>query len=341
MWLRGPIRDGAIKIKPLVNFAGGVKAIFAEPWADVWYVDGENGNDRNSGRGQNKAKKLISVAEAAAKDNDVVYLKAGDHTMAAKLTWDLNDARLIGLSPIPMQPHLDIWQQALTSFNPMIEVSGKGNIFANMTFRHGAEYSSGVGYATDLTCLKVSGRYNYFENVYFYTPIYHEQHVANGPVTNDGGYAGVEITGHNNYFRGCKFGGDGCDRDTLSFNLAIRNGIGNIFEDCIFQMAVDGTTPLFLHINSASRDMKLTQFLNCKFYAHSAAYTVSPADAFSQHAGGGTAGVFFDSRCQFINVDNICPTGVQDDWIWIPVTSKDGAADTAYKELIALRGQGV
>jgi len=340
MWLRGPIRDGAVEINRLVNFTKGVKTAFAEPWANVWYVDGESGNDGNTGREPYEAKKLIATAEQVANDNDVVYLKAGDHTMTAKVIWDLNDARLIGNSIIPMQPHLDIWQAALTTFSPMIEVSGRGNVFANMTFRHGSEFSSGVGYATDLVCMKVSGRYNYFENVYFYSPIYNEQDVATT-------YKGVHITGHNNYFRGCKFGSDG-GRGEANYNVHIEGGIGNIFEDCIFNMVADSTSPFFVYINSVLRDMKYTIFKNCTFYAHSGNYVYTPADAFLTNSGGGaggggnTAGVVFDALCTFCNVSQITDTD-KDDWVWKPMVSRDnhtGQIDAAVKTLIALKTQG-
>lgn len=334
MWLRGPIRNGAVQINRLVSFEKGVKAAFAEPWANVWYVDGENGSDRNSGTGQNKAKELISAAEAAAIDNDVVYLKAGDHTLPAKLTWDLNDARLIGLSPIPMQPHLDIGMAGETTFNPMVEVSGRGNIFANMTFEHGSRLSSGVGYATDLTCMLVSGRYNYFENVYFYTPRYSQQDVA-------GTYKGVHITGHNNYFRGCKFGSDGLIRDQANFNLHIEGGVGNIFEDCIFQMECGNTTPFFVYLDSVLRDMKATFFKNCTFYAHSGNFSITPADAIKTNnwAGGNTAAIVFDSRCNFVNVTQISDTD-NDFSIWKPQLRGEYGAQTEKLTLIATRNQG-
>ncbi|MCK4784542.1 MAG: hypothetical protein KAV87_12390 [Desulfobacteraceae bacterium] len=333
MWLRGPIRDGAVQIGRLVSFEKGVKATFAEPWADVWYVDGENGNDRNSGRGQNKAKKLISVAEVAAKDNDVVYLKNGDHTMPAKLTWDLNDARLIGTSLIPMQPHLDLWQKAATTFSPMIEVSGRGNIFANMTLRHGSEYTPGVGYNTDLICMLVSGRYNYFENVYFYSPLYGEQDVA-------ATYKGVKITGHNNYFRGCKFGSDGLNRDQANWNLSIEGGIGNIFEDCIFQMGADGIAPFFVRAYS-SIDMKYTWFKNCTFVAYSSSYGTTPSYAFDIDVLN-SLGIVIDARCTFVNVGQISDTN-GDGWIWKPVLDRgatEATAETIKETLIARRNQG-
>jgi len=221
-------------------------------------------------------------------------------------------------------------------FEPQVEVSGRGNAFYNLCFRHGAEYTSGVGYATDLTCALISGRYNYFENVYFYSPIYGQQDVAHTDIGT--GYAGVHVTGHNNYFKGCKFG-SALARDKANHNLRISGGVGNIFEDCIFQMTVDGTPPLFLFTDGSPRDMNLTQFLNCRFYAHSAYYGTAPADAFSYRAGGATAGVFFDSRCQFINVSNVSDT-VKDDMVWKPQLRGEYGAQTEVLTLIAQRNQG-
>ena len=264
--------------------------------------------------------------------NDVVRLVPDyDADLSATLTWAKNDTHLIGTAVTPLQAHLDINMADTTTFDPMIEVSARGCYFANMTLRHGSQLSSGVGYATDLTCMTVSGRYNYFENVYFYTPLYAEQDVA-------ATYKGVQVTGHGNYFKGCKFGSDGLDRDQKNYNLVVA-GVGNAFEDCFFQMKNDGTSPFFVYINNTVRDMKWTLFKNCTFYSHDENFVGAPAYAIDcDAAGGNTAGVLLEN-CNFVNVSNVSDT-TEDALIWKTVTSKDNGADTNVKQMIALRNQG-
>lgn len=279
-----------------------------------------------------KMHTTLAAAYAATTSarNDLILLTQGeDHELSETLTWANNDTHLRGMSISPMQPRTDIYQANTTTFDPMIEVSGRGNVFSNITIKHGSQLTSGTGYATDLTCMRVSGRYNYFDNVYFYTPRYAEQDVATT-------YMGVDVTGHNNYFKGCKFGNDGLERDQANYNLQV-SGVGNIFEDCIFLMGCAGTAPFFVNIYSITRDMKYTIFKNCTFYAHSATYTYTPADAFHTTCdGGNTAGVILDAMCNFVNVSNVSDT-THDDWIWKPVV---GADETITAAQIALKAQG-
>jgi len=328
-WLKGPRSSGVIQINQPVKFNKQVQSAFFEPWADVWYVDQDNGNNSYDGKGPSSAKATIAAAVAAMSARDVIYLRPGstDHVLSAALSVSDNDVQIVGVSPNRFHSMANT-----TTFNPMITFSGRGGYFANMTIKHGSQLSSGVGYATDLSCALISGRYNYFDNVYFYTPLYAEQDV----VTT---YRGVYVTGHNNYFRGCKFGSDGLERDKANFNLEVT-GVGNIFEDCIFQMYSANGSPYFAYLNSGTRDMKYTIFKNCLFYAHCSSFTYKPDDAIKTNYQANTQAVIFDSRCQFVNVSQICDTD-NDVWVWIPVTSKDGGADTAKKALIALRNQGV
>lgn len=269
-------------------------------------------------------------ATTSARNDMILVTPSENHEISASLTWSNNDVHLRGMSINPMQPHVDFWMKQATTFDPMILVSGRGNTFANLTFRHGSETgaSTNTGYATDLTCMRISGRYNYFENVYFYTPLYAEQDVAST-------YIGVDVTGHNNYFKGCKFGSDGLERDQANYNLQVT-GVGNIFEDCIFQMYSAATSPFFVYVNSGTRDMKYCMFKNCTFYAHNSNYATAPADAIKTNYGANTVGVIFDADCNFVNVSNVSDTS-NDNWIWKPVV---GADETITAAQIALRNQG-
>ena len=332
--LHGPVVNGVVQIDQRVKFMKEVQSGLFYPWSNNWYVDQDNGNNDYDGKGPSSSKKTIIAAEAAMAARDTIFLRPGstDHDIAAALTFDLNDISVIGLSRNKFQPHVELSMPATTSFNPMITFSGRGGYFANLTIKHGSQYTSGVGYAADLTCATISGRYNTFDNVYFYTPLYAEQDVA-------ATYKGVIVTGHNNYFYQCKFGSDGLNKDQANWNVSIEGGVGNVFDDCIFQMGADGVAPFFVQILSTARDMKATLFRNCTFYVHSANYGTTINYAIDGGYQANTAAVILD-RCNFVNVGQVSDTD-KDVWIWKAMYEGENAADTTKIGMIALRNQGV
>lgn len=336
--VKGLREGGVINVSKDIVFSGNVTmrggTDYIPKRTDIYYVDGTDGNAENSGKTPHRALKTIEQAVTKAGNWDRIYIAhdSSNYTLADTVTWSYNGGQIIGSSITPMQPYLDIDMADETTFDPMFEVSGRGNVIANLLFEHGSRVSSGVGYATDLTCMRVSGRYNYFYNVYFNTPFYPEQDV----VTT---YMGVDVTGHNNYFRYCKFGNDGRDRDKANYNLQV-SGVGNMFEDCFFQMKNDGTSPFFVNIANVVRDMKYTWFKNCTFYAHDENFTQAPAYAFdTDAAGGNTVGVILDN-CNFVNVSQISDT-TKDGVIWKSMYEGEHGADTTKIGMIALRNQGV
>ena len=250
-----------------------------------------------------------AYAKAVAGRNDVISLVPDyDGDLDEALVWDKNDTHFIGESLNPHQPHTDIWQGA--AFTPMLTISARGSVFANMTIRHGTA-------AEDVIGTLISGRYNHFENMYWYGPLVDAQDVA--------GYRGVQITGHENYFKKCRFGSAALTRDAKNYNLAVE-GQNNVFEDCLFEMAIDGTAPHFVGFAvDSSPEMRMTTFLNCRFVAYAANWAVTLGAALfcPQSAGNFSGGAYFDSRCQFINVTKIVATNTSAD-IWM--ASVDAAA---------------
>lgn len=338
--LHGPRVGGVVQVDQRVKFMKEVQSGLFYPWGNVWYVDQDNGSNDYDGKGPSTGKSTLAAAQTAMSALDTIYLRPGstDHNIAANIDFSDNDISVIGLSRNKFQPHVELSMPATTTFDPMLTFSGRGGYFANMTIKHGSQYTSGVGYATDLRCALISGRYNMFDNVYFYTPLYAEQDVANTNLGTQDGYRGVEISGHNNYFYQCKFGSDGLNRDQLNYNVLLNGGVGNIFDQCFFQMGADGTTPLFVAVDSIPRDMKYALFRDCTFYVHSASYGTTIGDAFQTAPGGNTAGVILE-RCNFVNVGNVSDTS-HDTWLWKERVGKDDGADTVKKSGIALRNQG-
>jgi len=74
-WLKGPKSDGVIQINHPVKFNKAVQSSSFEPWANVWYVDGDNGNDSHDGRGPSEAKASVQAAVNAASMGDIIYVR--------------------------------------------------------------------------------------------------------------------------------------------------------------------------------------------------------------------------------------------------------------------------
>lgn len=328
--LHGPVVGGVVQIDQRVKFRKEVQSGLFYPWSNVWYVDPTDGNDGYDGRGPSTSKSTLAAAVAAMAAGDIIYLRPGttDHVLSAALTMSLNDIQVIGTHQNQFQPHCDISMADATQFDPMITISGRGGYFANFVVEHGSRVASGEGYAADLTACTISGRYNFFDNVYFYTPFYPEQDVVDT-------YKGVQVTGHNNFFKNCKFGSDGRERDKVNWNLVVA-GVGNIFEDCIFQTAIANTTPQFVWINNTAMDMKYALFRRCTFYAHSAGYANAMATAFkTDFVGGNTAAAILED-CNFVNVSKVA-SAAQDGNIW-KSTPGDTAAAVATHIAVANKG---
>lgn len=246
----------------------------------------------------------LVAAEAALTDynHDVLVVAPGWFEEIATTTWDLYDSHILGSSMTPNQSRTDI-VQTTNSFSPMMTISGRGNSFANLTFRHG------VG-STDYVGLLVSGRYNYFENVYWMTPMVQAQ-------ADHTSYIGVNVTGHGNYFRNCHFGSDGMARGAKNYSISVA-GRGNVFEDCVFSMLADATSPHFINLNTAD-DSRYNLFKNCTFFVHYVNHTDQIALAVDVTGAMSTGNLIFDSRCMFVGVDALCASA-DERFCWVPQT---------------------
>lgn len=73
--LHGPVVGGVVQVEQRVKFKKQVQSGLWYPWQNVWYVDGDNGNDGYSGRGPADSKLTIQGAIDAAAAQDVVYVR--------------------------------------------------------------------------------------------------------------------------------------------------------------------------------------------------------------------------------------------------------------------------
>jgi hypothetical protein len=168
--------------------------------------------------------------------NDLVLLTPENHTETA-ITWSKNMTHLVGMYPSAMMNLRARILHAVT-LDPMIHVTGYGNIFKNIY----TSYAE-TNLATDLTCLKVTGNRNTFVHCHFGGPM--------GATTADeAGFAMVRFhetdggDGLEHYFNHCVIG-----IETIAWSAGTMfRTCGTprlVFEDCIFLMRTDAAGVTF------------------------------------------------------------------------------------------------
>ncbi len=235
----------------------------------------------------------ISAAHTATTTarNDVVLLAPESHTQSSALTWSNSLTHLVGMAPTGMWGFRSrIGHSGVVT--PMLTVSGSDNLFANLYFMHGN------GDASNLNCLTVSGSRNTFMNCQFAGPI-------NATEGGTAGYKTIILTGSLNYFNHCIVGaqtaGMSAANCLLNFNSSQS---GNIFEDCIFMIQGNATTPLFITVTDTFGG---NTFIRCKFF-NIRGQATSLAYAMTWTPAGGGLNMLFD-ECVFAGVDDIIATG--------------------------------
>jgi hypothetical protein len=236
----------------------------------------------------------IITAEAAMTSgrNDMMLLTPEAHSLAASLTWDLNNSIMQGMAPEGlMNSRARIGMS--TAFTPMMTISGYGNLFKNFYLQHGTA-------AADLIGVDITGSRNTFDHVHFAGPM-------NALQASEAGFIGVRLsTVAETRFRSCVFGNHTQSCDEASSLVKISTGCGiTIFDDCLFFICAGDTDPIFVTVDNQS-DTGMTLFRNCTFIADPGT-AGTPAIAF-KFLGSSMGYVYLDNRCQFVNVTNITAT---------------------------------
>lgn len=223
--------------------------------------------------------------------NDVVLLTPDNHTQADSITWDKNMTHLVGMfPPAMMNQRSRIGHSA--DFTPLIDVTGYGNLFANLYFMYGR------GNAANLTCLQVSGDRNSFINCHFLP--------GNATELDQGSFDLVRLNCGEVYFKKCVFGGDTLswtNGDMIRTYGPTDRSCRPIFEDCLFIMKADNAQVNFIETVSGN-GAALGVFRNCQFVNIGTNLTVG-----IDGTGLGNQKFFFDSQCIFVGVTDITTSG--------------------------------
>lgn len=169
--------------------------------------------------------------------NDVVLLSPDSHSQAATLTWSNNMTHLVGMyGPAMMNQRSRIGHSV--TVDPLLNVTGYGNTFANLYFMYG------LANATDLTCMKVTGNRNSFIRCHFNAP-------TNATPADEATFKVLHFTetaggdGLEHYFKSCTIGNDTTlmtDGETIKTYGTPRL----VFEDCLILMRSDANAPRFI-----------------------------------------------------------------------------------------------
>ncbi len=280
----------------------------------VIYLDPTNGSDGNDGLAITGAVKTFTEAAARmvnSRQNAIVYIAGTSGiTQTAAYFWTttgltggtaLNHTKLMGINSGNLYgARSRFFQGAYATYgaiSPMFTVAGTGNYFSDLY------WSGGNGGADNHNVVTVSGTYNRFDRCNFAGPL----HATEGADTD---WRTLIVTGGANMFSGCIIGLDTASMSAanalLSFGAAGANHPCTIFEDCMFLMQANATTPLFLIDAGTTGQGSGSLFRRCSFVnvrgqATSLSYAITWAEV-----GGGLQHVFHD--CDFVGVSNIIAT---------------------------------
>lgn len=272
---------------PLLGGAGTLPLMGAS--GKVYFVDPANGSDSNSGKSPSAALDTITAAynKCVDKAGDTIYLlNDGNTTGSAReatlpLTWEKDNVHLVGLcapAVVSQRSRITPVSTAALTANAVIDVTGSGNVFANVQIGHfGADTDSIAARGVD-----VSGSRNYFYNV-------HIVGIPNAHTGDEAAACDLLIDGgQENVFERCALGVDTVTRtaanSVVKFTTAATR---NLFKDCILAMITDAADPLFVDASASGALDRWTIFKDCLFLNAVESTSTAITAAISHHNTSG------------------------------------------------------
>lgn len=271
------------------------------PWTgNAYFVDPVNGADGNPGT-VNLPLQTLTQAYTLARDgyNDVIYLigngqTSGTARLSATLTWAKNALHLIGITaPTCVAQRARIAATSGVNFTPLVNVTGAGCMFANISTFHG--YNSAV---TQI-CWVAGGQRNYYENVTFGGM---GDATAAAQTGSRSLVVGVAASGQGeNTFVGCTIGLDTIARSAANYSLEFIGGTPrNVFKDCIFPAQISAATAAFIRTAAAASIDRFQDFEGCRFINNVASTSTTMTQACVLTASSG--GLLLMNRCTTVGV---------------------------------------
>ena len=282
----------------------------------VFFVDPANGSDGNSGLSPEQALDTVGAAYAKCidKSGDTIYLLNDGNSSGSSreatipLTWAHDNVHLVGLcAPVGMSQRSRITPVSTAALTaaPVIDVTGNGNIFANLQIAH-------YGANTDAIATQgvaVSGSQNYFHNV-------HVVGIVNAHTGDEAAAVDLLIDGGaENLFKHCTIGVDTIARTAANASVELTTSAArNVFEDCLFPMVTDAADPLFIKADGTADLDRFVQFKGCTFInaVESTSTSLTSATSVANDAAGV---VLFSGGCQIIGADDVAIADNGNVWV--------------------------
>jgi len=147
-----PYSHGPFTWDQQVTFTGGVAGVNSE--GKVYYVDGTNGSDGNTGKGWSDAKVTIQAAIDLASAGDTIFITAklitdmtGDPTSYEEnltIGADTPNLSLIGISRGQTQGGLPQLKDGTVTSDPILKVQAAGCLIANLGFNGAGNTGGGI-----------------------------------------------------------------------------------------------------------------------------------------------------------------------------------------------------
>lgn len=253
---------------------------------DVYYVDGANGVDTNTGIYPSTALKTPTKGYAKLRTgrNDVLVVigngaTSGTARIGAAFDWAKSAAHLVGVCPpgsisqrARLAPSTDT-----DAFANVFTVSGSGCYVRNIQMWAG--FTTGT---TSCIGLTVSGQRNVFDNC-------HIAGLADTASAQNTASRSLKITGGENEFNRCTIGIDTVTRTVANASLELASGTArNAFRDCVFPFYTSAATALGVLTSAAAAADRYHLFERCLFInaVKSAGTTMTALATLAASTGG-------------------------------------------------------
>ncbi len=241
------------------------------------FVDATLGNDGNPGTANNPVSTLTQALAlcGTGNKNDVIFV-TGTISLTATLTWSLNKTHMIGLTA-PSNNDRARLSASGTVFTPMVNVTGQGCVFLNISTFYGFDS------ATAQICWADAGGRNYYENCNF---------LGMGHATAAAHVGGRSLTisgSGENRFVNCQVGLDTITRSAVNSSLEFSGAVPrNTFIGCRFPFMTSDAGALGIYASGSGAIDRWQEFVGCRFIncIQSTSTTMSALTTLSASAGG-------------------------------------------------------
>lgn len=269
-----------------------IAGLIGRPYVgNVVYVDGSGGSDNSGGSSFDDALATVGAAEdrLTSGQHDVALIVpsggSGRTTETIAIGWDKRFTHLIGSAGPLVQ---DARAGLNFAVGGSITFSDNGCLVQNITLFSDADIDSTV---------EITGDYNSFLGVDF-------KGTSNATSIGSTPWRALTLTGaEENYFGGCTIGADTYLRSATNASLELKTATArNVFEGCLFPIATDDASAVFVKAASVADVDRFVWFKDCFFHNGINSASTQMTDGMDIHAAVG--GTIVLDGCSVLGVDD-------------------------------------